>query len=388
MDHVQMQVETSIARINSAEWTRLENGRSLYQSHPWLSWAENNCAADAFYVMARNPTGTLVGAVPAYLLSAADTSWNSWYDPLTVFAGDDAETQDRRSVWFPLLSVGSLSGYHSDVLVDPSLDDADQRAVTRALVLRCRALADARDARSMAMMYAPEGTAVAVSRGGLGATQPILTSANTRISASWNDLDAFLNSFTRRRRYNMQREIDLFRSGGSHIVETRLSDCLQDVGPLLGNVHRKHGAADSDLDTTQYLKSQAAHLNDISRVFLELAHGQSVGFSLCYEWGRELHVRVVGFDYERSARFAYFNLAYYLPLDHAIRRGFSHIHLGPGTYEAKASRGAVLDPTWSLVWPPDDDSRAWFEQVKHPGEDAQEAAPWLRADLKVPGRDS
>lgn len=388
MGDLQMHVETSIARIDSAEWTRLENGRSLYQSRPWLSWAENNCGADAFYILARDPAGSLVGAVPAYLVSGADTSWNSWYDPLTVFAGGDGQTKNRRSVWFPLLLVGSLSGYHSDVLVDPSLDDVDQAAVTRALVHRCRSLADARHARSMAMMYAPEGTAVAVSRGGLGATQPILTSANTRIGASWSDLDAFLNSFTRRRRYNMQREIDLFRSGGSQIVDARLSECLQEVGPLLGNVHRKHGAADSDLDTTQYLKTQAAHLNDISRVFLELADGKPVGFSLCYEWGQELHVRVVGFDYERSARFAYFNLAYYLPLDYAIRRGFSHIHLGPGTYEAKASRGAVLDPTWSLVWPPDDDNRAWFEQVKHPGEDSQEATRWLPEKLKVPGRDS
>src|SRR5664279_1224128 len=105
---LQMHVATSIARIDSAEWTRLANGRSLYQSHPWLSWAENNCGADAFYILARNPIGTLVGAVPAYVVSGTDTSWNSWYDPLTVFAGDDTETKARRPAWFPLLLVGSL----------------------------------------------------------------------------------------------------------------------------------------------------------------------------------------------------------------------------------------------------------------------------------------
>jgi uncharacterized protein len=220
-----------------------------------------------------------------------------------------------------------------------------------------------------------------VSRLGRGAARPILTSANTRIGASWTDLDAFLSSFPRRRRYNLQREIDVFRSSGSRLVCARLSECLDDVGPLLGNVHRKHGAADTDSDTTQYLKTQAAHLDDISTVFLEVAEGRPVGFSLCYEWQQELHVRVVGFDYNRSARFAYFNLAYYLPLEHAIRRGLHHVHLGPGTYEAKTSRGAVLDPTWSVVWPPTDDNRAWFEQVRHPGEDALEAAPWLQGDL-------
>jgi uncharacterized protein len=381
MEQMRIQVATTIAGIDPAEWTRFENGCSLYQSYPWLSWAEDNCDVDAFYVLARDLAGTLVGVVPAYLLSGTDTSWNSWYDPLTVFTVDDSQTNDRRSDWFPLLMVGSMSGYHSDVLVDPALDNPDQRAVARALVLRCLSLADELDARSMSMMYAPETRAFAVSRDVPGATQPILTSANTRIGASWNDLDACLNSFTHRRRNKMRHEIDVFRSSGSQIVETRLSECIQEVGPLLGNVHRKHGAADSDRDTTRYLESQATHLSDVSRVFLELSNGRPVGFSLCYEWGRELYVRVVGFDYERSARFAYFNLAYYLPLDYAIRRQFSHIHLGPGTYQAKASRGAVLDPTWSLVWPPDDDSRAWFEQVKHAGEDAREASPWLPADL-------
>jgi uncharacterized protein len=381
---LKLHVATSIARIDPAEWGRLANGRSLYESHPWLSWAENNCGAEAFYILARSPSGTLVGAVPAYVVSlGTSTSWNSWYDPLTVFAGDDTETNTRRAAWFPLLLVGSLSGYHSDVLVDPSLNRAEQETVTRELTGRCQTLAKERGARSSAMMYAPEGAAATVARTSLGAMQPILTSANTRISASWRDLDAFLNSFVRRRRYNMRREIDLFRSSGSHVVEARLSVCLEEVGPLLGNVHRKHGADDTDLDTTQYLRTQAAHLNDISWVFLEIADGKPAGFALCYEWGGELHVRVVGFDYERSARFAYFNLAYYLPLEYAIRRGLSHVHLGPGTYAAKATRGAVVDPTWSLVWPPDDDNRAWFEQVKHPGEDSREASRWLPEELKV-----
>jgi predicted N-acyltransferase len=383
MDRLQISVEPSISRIDPTEWWRLEQGRSLYQSHPWLSWAESNCAAEALYVLARNPGGELVGAAPAYLLTGMDTSWNAWYDPLTVFAGDADATADRRSAWFPLLLVGSVSGYHSDVLVDPSLSATDQQAVTRELVLRCRSVAAERGALSMAMMYAPEQTAVTIACSVPGATRPILTSANTRIAASWTDLDSFLGSFTSRRRSNMQRELGVFGAAGTRVVETKLSDCLQAVGPLLGNVHRRHGAADTDLVTTEYLTSQASHLDHASTVFLELADDDPVGFSLCYEWGRELYVRVAGFDYERATRFAYFALGYYLPLDHALRRGLAGIHFGPGTYQAKASRGAALDPTWSLVWPPDHENAAWFEQVKHPGEDAYEAARWLPAGLRA-----
>jgi hypothetical protein len=175
----------------------------------------------------------------------------------------------------------------------------------------------------------------------------------------------------------MKREIELFHSSGPRIVETTLSECCEEVGPLLGNLHRKHGAEDSDADTTRYLKSQAAVLDNASRVFLEVEQDRPVGFSLCYEWGNELHVRVVGFNYDCSSRFAYFNLAYYLPLEYAIGRGMDCIHVGAGTYGAKVSRGGVLEPLWSVVWPPDDQDAAWFEACKQAGEDAREAQRYL-----------
>ena len=370
-------VELELASIEAAEWAALEGGRNLYLSYPWLCWAESSCGAAPAYVLARDAGGRLVGAVPTYLVTGVDTSWNSWYDPLTVLVGDRVQAAARRPAWFPLLALGSLSGYRGEILLEPSLTQLDRRDVIGALMRRCGALAGALGAKALAMMYVSQPVAIAAAQGLAGSSKPILTSAGASIDARWPDLDAFLNAAPRRRRNNMQREMEVFRTSASRVVESRLADCLEAVGPLLGNVHRRHGAEDSDRDTTDYLRSQAAHLNDVSRVFLEVLDGQPVGFSLCYEWGRRLYVRVVGFDYERSARFAYFNLAYYLPLAHAIRRGLTCIDVGPGTYEAKTGRGAVLDPTWALVWQRDQESRAWFDSVSQVGEDAREAARWL-----------
>jgi len=370
-------VRPSITCVDPAEWDRLGQGGSLYQSHAWLSWAESSCGVDACYVLVRDPGGELVGAVPAYLLPSADTTWNSWYDPLAVHAGHGGQDADHRARWFPLLLVGSVSGYHSEFLIAQHHDAVRRAAVMEHLVEECRALARRLGARGMAMMYAPGATAAAAAGGGAGVVGPIRTSANTRIhTSSWTGFDDYLASFSRRRRYNIQRELDVFEAEGSRVVETRLSHCLDAVGPLLGSVHRKHGAADSDEVTTEYLRSQADFLDDLSTVFLELSGDIPVGFSLCYEWDRELYVRVVGFDYARSSRFAYFSLAYYRPLAYAIRRNLRGVQLGPGTYQAKAARGATLPSTWSLVWPPDDE-RAWFQALARPGQDAVEADAWV-----------
>ena len=377
MDGLRIEVAEAIAAIDPAEWATLERGRSFYQSYPWLAWAEGSCGAEVRYLLAYNRAGALVGALPAYLLSGADTTWNSWYDPLTVLAGDPAGARRRHSAWFPVLLLGGASGYHSDVLVDATLDEAHRRLVIDELLRGGHRLAGACGARSTAMMYAPEKTAVTVADLRPDASTTVLTSAGTRVAAHWNDFDDYLASFPKRRRQNLQREVNLFGATGHHIVQAKLSDCLEYVGPLLGNVHRRHGAADTDEVTTHYLAPQVPHLDPVSTVFLELDDDGPVGFSLCMEWGRDLVVRVVGFDYARSARFAYFTLAFYRPLEYAIRRGLGGVQLGPGTYQAKVARGATLNTTWSVVWPPDDHEATWFASAQRPGQDAQEAAPWL-----------
>lgn len=376
MSSLDVSVIRRIGEIEPADWNRLAHGRSLYQSYPWLSWAESNCGATVRYVTARDRDGRLLGALPAYLLTTAATTWNAWYDPLSVFVGEpDIE---RREGWFPLLLLGSLSGYHSDVLLDTTLGDDARRDVTGVLAQEARVLAGELGARSTAIMYATKTAAEALMQGWPTVTGPLPVSANTRIPATWPDLDAYVASFPGRRRYNVRRELRALSSAGHRIAETTLSQGLDVMGPLLGNVHRKHGAADTDEVTTAYLRSQADHLDDASLVFLELADDRPVGFSLSYVWGDELNVRIVGFDYQRSAPFAYFALAYYLPLQHAMSHRLAGVNLGPGTYQAKAGRGAALEPTFAVIWPPDAESASWFESERRPTEDLVEAQPWLQ----------
>ena len=281
-----------IADVHPATWASLERGRNLYQSHPWLQWAEQSCGVPARYVLVHATSGALVAAMPCYLLTRAQTSWNSWYDPLHVLTGEVADQAAPN--WYPVLLLGSVSGYRTDLLIHPALAPHDRESVLQALLQGCASLGADLGASARAFMYAPPDTArttASLSRGE-GAMAPLLTSAASRIVPTGRTLDEWLATFGQKRRCALRRELTMFRDGPAVVQRCRLSACLEAVGPLLGNLHRRHGAQDSDEETGRYLASQAEHLDDVSDVFLEMVDGRPAGFSLCYQWGpRSLRAR-------------------------------------------------------------------------------------------------
>ncbi|MEU1407869.1 GNAT family N-acetyltransferase [Streptomyces sp. NPDC005728] len=373
MPLIQIELKSSILQVAPEEWGSLERGESFYQSHSWLLWAEEDPAVRPVYVLAREPGGLILGAVSAYVWSGALDSRSCWYDPLRLFVAPGASADKRRPAWFPLLLIGSRAGYHSDLFTAAGLDGATREAVARALLRTCHELAREAGAQSMALMYASEETARLAHRCARGATSPIPTSAEAVIPAGPHDFGGYLSRFRRKRRNTIVREIEAFRAGGSTVREARLADCCDQVGPLMAELQRKYGHADGDAEMTAHLKSQASAMNDISRVFLEVRDGEVVGFVLCYQWERTLQVRAAGFNYRASAPFAYFNLAYYQPMRYALDHGLHAINLGVGAYQVKVSRGARLEPLWSVVWPPQDGNAEWFRAACRPPEEAIEA---------------
>ena len=66
----------------------------------------------------------------------------------------------------------------------------------------------------------------------------------------------------------------------------------------------------------------------------------------------------------RTDTAAYFNLAFYLPLEHAIRTGARTLHLGLASWQAKVVRGARLEPSWLWITPPRRWRSRWPELVR------------------------
>ncbi len=364
-----VQVLQGIESLDKARWAALEGGRFFYQSYEWLSWVASATAGDDFYCIVVDSSSRWVGGMACYVVQDFDDSWTAWYDPIAVFMEGDPEAERRKQAWRPTVLLGSRAGYTSDVVTASDLGQSERREVAALLLAEGRKLAGS---RACALMYSPEQTCTLACLSSSGGSKPFPVSANTRIDVIKGA--EYESRFTRRRRGNIRRERDAFLRNKSTVSEHRLSECVDDVVPLLGNVHRRHGADETDVDVWHYLESQAGVLDDASKVFVERVDGRAAGFSLCYQWGRQLHVRVVGFDYSAAAPYSYFNLAFYLPVAYAERAGLDSVHLGVGTYEAKIARGAVLEPLWSVVWAPTVDDARWLEAGMKPGEDARQAA--------------
>ncbi|WP_167538374.1 GNAT family N-acetyltransferase [Streptomyces albofaciens] len=78
--------------------------------------------------------------------------------------------------------------------------------------------------------------------------------------------------------------------------------------------------------------------------------GHLVGCHVVFHYRDVLWVRLIGVDESRSAtRGCYFGLMFYEPLKLAHRLGARAVHLGIGTSEAKARRGARLEPLWTVA---------------------------------------
>jgi hypothetical protein len=98
------------------------------------------------------------------------------------------------------------------------------------------------------------------------------------------------------------------------------------------------------------LRRQAEHLASRAVVFGCFDGDVVIGFALAYQWGDELALRMVGFDYERlRGAGEYAQLAVHAPLRYCYEQGLRRLHLGTGSYPAKCRRGARIRPLWAVT---------------------------------------
>jgi uncharacterized protein len=337
----------SLAEVGETDWARIAVRGGVYASRPWLLALEGQPGFDARYLLAGDPAGRLLGALPVYRMDGPGTV--SLYDHHALFV---APWSAAPGEWFPALYAGTRAGYRNEVLVDPALDATATREVLRALVEGLAALAGDHRARSTAWLYLTESAAETVMPLLGPGVRPLLSAASTHVDVRWDRFDEYVASLPKRRRWSVRSEIDRFASSGLDVSVGRLSDCWEEAGPLLASVQRKYGHGSTDEEMTAQLAHQAAALDDRSVVFQCRRAGRLVAYALCFAWGGELFLRSVGFDYGATGADAeYFSLGCYLPIRYAIEHRLRTVHLGTGSYEAKLRRGAAPRPLWSAVVP-------------------------------------
>jgi hypothetical protein len=346
---VRTQVVASLAEFTPQEWDRLLPAGAFYGSYAWSRAVQRHEEFSVRYVAARDGAGNLVAALPVYLAAAPPRERQ--FDPSAIFGpagdGDPAAA-------YPAAVVGVRAGYSTCFPLGPA--DAvgragDTDAVLAALLGRCADEARAAGARSLSLLYLPDGVLAAVSRALPGTAMVRPAGADAVLRLRWDSFEDYLGGWTRNRRRGIARDLAAFAGSGCEVSRGSFAGCHEEMAPLLAALQTRHGAMDSLPVIRRRLAEQADLLDDRAVCFVCRKGSEMVGFSLFYEWDGELFARVVGFDYQKlpeDSR-AYFSVLFYEPIRFAISRQITAIHYGRGTADAKVRRGAVLEPRWSVL---------------------------------------
>ncbi|MYV98518.1 GNAT family N-acetyltransferase [Streptomyces sp. SID3343] len=325
----------SITTIPAADWDRLARHAGLYLSHRWLAGQETDATATAGYAVVRDDDGALLAAAPLYLVH---TEPNAYYDhPPTPADGADR----------PRVVAGARRGYHNTPLTASSLP-GDRREASLALLRATARTYAAAHGTTHWWPYLTEPAAALLAP--LYASAPVPVEEDAVIPLPGTGFDDYLASLPRKRRIAVRRECLDFRSAGLRVRHLPLGDCFRDVGRLLAGLQQSHGhAADTTAAMTVVLERQAQAMGDQARVVAAYDGPRMAAFGLYYHFGDTTWLRAAGTDPSCPAPFAYFNAAYYLPIEDAYRQGTSALHTGMKTIHAKRLRGARISGLYSLA---------------------------------------
>ncbi len=360
----------SLRRVNRAEWDRISERCGLHLSYPFLLAVEESCATPCSYFLLRDLGGALVAGLPMYSWDGSRDPGLDHYEPFAAGARWVLGRRAKPRPWLPTLIVGSRSGYSTEFAVDPAWDHARPDIVALLLTGAAR-LAETSGAASLGVMWLTSAAA----REAVGwLNRPeylLLAGPNSAIEVTWDSFDGYLAQLSSSRRRSARRERERFQESGLTVEFRDLRSCVDEVTPLAARLQKKYGHALSAREISEQLAAQARHLNSESRMVLCRRRGRLVGFTLQYSWHGSLYGRLVGFDYAATARTdAYFNLAFYLPLQIALEEGLGWLNLGMATWRAKVLRGASLDPAWTIACPPSRVRGAWARVARAQGDDS------------------
>jgi predicted N-acyltransferase len=341
-DHIAI-AQASLASVDAERWDELAGDSGFYLSYDWLRFVEGDPGTSVEYLLGRRGH-VVVGALPLYDVREEA---NSRYQPQRF---TDLFRQRGR-----LLVAGARTAYRSTLLVDWTLPP-DIRQTIVELLLR-RALERAQDCgfHGVVMPFLTTEALIPLIRG-----RRVVATLDA-VEAQIEDYGGSFAQYTERlspsRRHRVRRERRIFTESGWSTTTQQLGDCAPTLARLLLNVNRKYGHSASLQVLREFLERQAEFVGWRSVVFsCEDKHGIA-GAALYYSFRNTMYGRLVGFDYGRLRNaFEYFNLAYYEPIVALAPQGPCALHLGIGSWEAKARRGATIRPLWTAFVPLDTDT--------------------------------
>jgi hypothetical protein len=343
-------------------WDELASGRSFYVAAEWLRFADTDRVARSRY-LGLSIDGRLVAALSSH--RATDEVDDAYVAARTLELPSGAP-----SIHGGVLTLGGRRGFLSGVLVAP---DVDRRAAAEYLAELIRHAAGTARGQGTAwwwpyLVSSDAGVVVAAGRrlGGPAGPGVHLVGADCVIDVAGTTIDDHVAALpTRQRRTNFRREEQRFTDSGLAIRRVDLTEYWPYLGPLLAAVQQKYGHQQSADEMRARLRRQGEHLAARAVVFACFDGETIVGFALAYQWGNELALRVVGFDYERLlGADEYAQLAVHAPLRYCYEHGLRRLHLGTASYAAKCRRGARPRALWAVTSLPGSDPDSLIRTVR------------------------
>ncbi len=334
---VRMDVLPSASALDTDEWDALVADEDFFHCRGWLASLDD--ALGPAEVLVASGRGGLLGGCALW-----DGEQTSGLFHLPDFFRDVPGPWGDAFLW-----GGARRSTHTEL---PTVPGRRRHAVLRRVLAAARRIAIEKDRACVVIAYMPLRRALEAADADEHACV-LLHSAEAVQPAPAGGLQAMLASWRTHDRVRSKAELAAFGRCGNRAVFTPVTPAVaESAARLIADTRAKHHSVQGEEWMRRIFDSQrrSGVLDAAVAIAAVRADGRSSAVCVSYRFGRALHVRYFGSDYSfLDNDFRYFVLCYYLPVDYAAGRGLTQCRLATSALDAKARRGASIEPLAALV---------------------------------------
>lgn len=170
-----------------------------------------------------------------------------------------------------------------------------------------------------------------------------------RLQIKWSSFADYLSdreTLSKKNRETFSYEINKNRKAG---VKIRLLEDLEHEERLYQLLSQHHYRLNKQPFpyAEHFFSSLRKNLGSEAMLLVAEREGEIIGVMILFRRGSEGWATFIGMDHNLSSNdFTYFNLAYYLTIDHAIQAGIKSLNYGSMLYRVKRRRGCTLEENY------------------------------------------
>lgn len=152
--------------------------------------------------------------------------------------------------------------------------------------------------------------------------------------------DDYVALLKKNKRLRLSKEFGKAENEGvSFRVKDNLKGREPELSKLFYNIYLKYMGHKTNPFKEEFFADIHKYMDGKLKFFIAEKHGRLVAFNMVFLHKKSMSCFKVGRDYINTDNCTYFNVAYYKPIEYAIKHNIKVIHMGPSSYESKIQRG-------------------------------------------------